>query len=119
MLTKGNGAANLSFTNAPSGADDAPVPRLAMLPNGQYGANVALYPNGPVHADLTRDYIRVGVVDVEGHLVGQARKAGSGASDEASRRADDQNRATTGSPSTPSPRPASRCTRRSTPSPPP
>ena len=95
VLTKGNGAANLSFTNAPSGADDAPVPRLAMLPNGQYGANVALYPNGPVHADLTRDYIRVGVVDVEGHLVGQARKADSGASDEASRRADDQNRATT------------------------
>lgn len=101
-----NGAA-LAFTAAPvvgGGADDAPVPLLAMLPNGTYAAGspitqpaLTLFPQGPVHADLTRDYIRVGVVDVERHLVGQARTPpdGSGDGDDTERRAADQNRATT------------------------
>jgi hypothetical protein len=105
--------AALAFTAAPSAGgdpDDAPVPLMAVLPNGTYAAGtpitqsvLTLYPQGPVDTntnptpDLTRDYIRVGVVDVERHLVGQARTAPDGSvdGDEATRRAADQNRATT------------------------
>lgn len=104
-----NGAA-LAFTAAPGvggGPDDAPVPLVAMLPSGTYAAGspvtqtaLTLFPQGPVDPttqNLTRDYVRVGVVDVERHLVGQARAAPDGSTDgdEATRRAADQNRATT------------------------
>jgi hypothetical protein len=101
----GSSAAALAFTAAPDrdgGPDDAPVPAMAVLPGGTYAAGspitsaaLTLYPNGPVHADLTRDYVRVGVVDVERHLVGQARTAPTGSGDAVSRRAADQNRQTT------------------------
>jgi hypothetical protein len=98
----GTAGAAVGFTDEPR-ADDAPEV-MAMLPNGTYAPRpqntttstvLTLYPNGPVHADLTRDYIRVGVVDVERHLVGQPRTAADGADDEAVRRAADQSRATT------------------------
>ena len=107
-----NGAA-LAFTAAPGvggGPDDAPMPLMAVLPNGTYAVGspitqtaLTLFPQGPVDQntnptpDLTRDYIRVGVVDVERHLVGQPRAAPDGSTDgdEPTRRAADQNRATT------------------------
>ena len=80
---------------------------MAVLPNGTYAAGspitqtaLTLFPQGPVDPttqDLTRDYVRVGVVDVERLLVGQGRGApdSSADGDEATRRAADQNRATT------------------------
>lgn len=104
-----NGVA-LAFTAAPGtggGPDDAPVPLMAVLPNGTYAVGspitqtaLTLFPQGPVDPntqDLTRDYVRVGVVDIERLLVGQARTAPGGSTDgdEATRRAADQNRATT------------------------
>lgn len=93
VLAAGTNGAALSFTDPP-GPNDAPL-AMAMLPNGTYGQTVTLYPTGAVHTDLTRDYIRLGVLDVERQLVGQPREAPTGASDDAVRRAADQRRATT------------------------
>ncbi|MDC0715775.1 hypothetical protein [Nannocystis bainbridge] len=54
--------------------DDAPRARMAVLPTGNYGTTATLWPGGPVHAGLTRDFVRVAVVDEERHLVGLARR---------------------------------------------
>ncbi len=54
--------------------DNAPRPRLAVLPTGAYAAAATLWPGGPVHAGLARDFVRVAVVDEEAHLVGVARR---------------------------------------------
>lgn len=54
--------------------DDAPRARLAVLPTGNYGATATLWPGGAVHAGLTRDFVRVAVVDEESHLVGVTRR---------------------------------------------
>jgi hypothetical protein len=92
----GAGAAMVGFTPTPtSGPDDAPLARAAMLPHGRYTTSVSLWASGPVHASLARDYVRVGVVEVERHLVGQPRVAAPGASAGATRRAADQQRAST------------------------
>jgi hypothetical protein len=60
--------------------DNAPVARIAVLPNGPYQAMgttpataLNLWPSGPVLASLTRDFIRVAVVDEEFHLTGLNR----------------------------------------------
>ena len=97
----GTGAIRTAGTNAPSvqfqtaGNDDSPK-RLALLPNGSYqAAAVAPYAKGAVAQELNRDYVRVAIVDIELHLVGQPRTAPSGGGDEAERRAADQARATT------------------------
>jgi hypothetical protein len=90
----GAGAASFTFT-APPNPDDAPVPKLALLPHGTYADTLNLWPTGPVDASLGRDYARVGVIDVERHLVGQARVAAGGATTAETRRAADQNRDTT------------------------
>lgn len=90
----GSGAAALSFTPAPD-PDNAPVPRMAMLPNGTYATTVNLWPSGPVDAALARDFVRVAVVDVERHLVGQARVSEAASGTPEARRAEDQNRVTT------------------------
>jgi len=66
------GAPNVSF-NPP--ADNAPLPRLAVLPNGPYAAaGVTLWPGGPLHTNLTRDFVRVAVVDEEAFLIGIPRR---------------------------------------------
>ncbi|MFY0534326.1 hypothetical protein [Nannocystis pusilla] len=54
--------------------DDAPRARMAVLPTGNYGTEVTLWPGGPVHEGLTRDFVRVAVVDEERHLVGLERR---------------------------------------------
>ena len=77
------------------GSDDAaPLPRIAALPAGPYGASVDLWPSGPV-GGVTRDFVRVALVDVERHLIGQRRVAPSGAAARVQRRAADQARAAT------------------------
>ncbi len=55
--------------------DNAPRPRLAVLPTGGYGATATLWPGGPVHAGLPRDFVRVAVVEEESHLTGVTRRA--------------------------------------------
>ena len=87
------GALTVGFTAAPS-PDDLPSPEVALLPAGTYGATVALWPTGPVAATLTRDFVRLGVVGVEEHLIGQRRVAPDGTADEV-RRAADQERTST------------------------
>ena len=62
-------------------SDDAPLPLLAALPAGVYGAAVNLWAAGAV-GGVTRDFVRVALVDVEQHLTGQPRVAASGANAE-------------------------------------
>ena len=85
-----NPAGQIAFT-APPSPDDAPVPRVAMLPSGTYANNLMLWPAG--NTAPARDFVRVTVVDVEQHLVGQSRVASGNAPKQA--RANFQNSATT------------------------
>ncbi|MEI6226592.1 MAG: hypothetical protein WCS72_17750, partial [Deltaproteobacteria bacterium] len=75
----GFSAAPSTPTPAPPGdnpvVDDAPIPRLAILPSGSFapGPLPRLFPGSAVTAGLTRDYVRVAVVEEEQHLLGVAR----------------------------------------------
>ena len=78
----GNGP-SLSFSQLPAPGtttldnpqvDNAPRARMAVLPTGTYGTTATVWPGGPVHAGLTRDFVRVAVVDEESHLVGVSRR---------------------------------------------
>jgi len=67
----------IAMTTAPD-PDDAPVPRLAALPSGEYADPADATPfagwtdnNWP--ADITRDFLRIGVTDLEQFLTGQSR----------------------------------------------
>ncbi|GII31835.1 phospholipase D-like domain-containing protein [Planotetraspora mira] len=90
----GGGDAAAAFALTDGAVDDAPLPLLAAMPAGTYGAAVNLWTGGAV-GDVTRDFVRVALVDVERHLTGQPRVAESGANAEVRRRADDQKRAST------------------------
>lgn len=72
---RATGAARMEPTAAPSSGalDDAPHPRMAVLPHGEYGGGVTVWESGTPAAGLERDYVRVAVVDVEEHLVGRRR----------------------------------------------
>jgi hypothetical protein len=54
--------------------DNAPRARMAALPTGTYGTAANVWPSGPVHAGLARDFVRVAVVEEESHLVGVTRR---------------------------------------------
>lgn len=87
----------IGLASGPSTRDPAPIPRIAVLPNGRYApANLTLWvqPSDPLAPALARDFVRVAGVDVERHLIGQSRVAGAPGS-ETGRRADDQERAST------------------------
>lgn len=76
--------------------DNAPRARIAVLPDGNYGATATVWPGGPVHAGLARDFVRVAVLDEERHLVGVARRDSRlAAASAANRRASAQNRPST------------------------
>jgi len=72
-LSNANGAGNLR-TQAGAGAltisgNSPQLPlRIAMLPNGTYADQVAIWPPG--NASPARDMVRVGVVNLDRHLVG-------------------------------------------------
>ncbi|WP_300080732.1 hypothetical protein [Propioniciclava sp.] len=85
------GGANLTLTGGT--VDAAPLPRVAVLPAGNYLAAANLWAAGAV-GGLTRDFVRVALVDLELQVTGQPRVAGTGASDVEQRRADDQKRTT-------------------------
>ncbi len=70
-----SGALTFAFTAAPAAGttDNAPIPRVALLPKGTYGSSVALWPSGSLHTTLTRDHVRVAIVDVERHVTGVPR----------------------------------------------
>lgn len=94
VRVRGGNAAAAGFALTGGQENDAPLPLLAALPSGVYGAAVNLWAAGAV-GGVTRDFVRVALVDVERHLTGQPRVADSGASTEAQRRAEDQLRQTT------------------------
>lgn len=76
--------------------DNAPRARLAVLPAGTYGTTAQPWPNGPVHAGLTRDFVRVAVVEEESHLTGLTRRDSRlAAATPADRRQSAQNRPST------------------------
>lgn len=78
--------------------DDAPLPRIAILPGGTYAAAPApaLFPGGDVLSGMTRDFVRIAVVDEEAHLLGVARRdSRQAAANDAERRASGQNRPST------------------------
>ncbi len=87
----------LQFTPPPSGPgvrDDAPMPRVAALPGGRYASQLTLWANAAA-TPLARDFVRVAVVELEEHLVGQKRIAPVQATATQSKHADDQQRWTT------------------------
>ncbi len=84
LVGAANSSATLTFSAAPTvppatapdnpPVDNAPRPRMAVLPNGNYGATATLWPGGPVQAGLARDFVRVAVVEEEAHLTGVTRR---------------------------------------------
>lgn len=97
---------NLGFSalTVPAGAipddnptvDNAPRARIAVLPVGNYGTSAQPWPSGPVHAGLTRDFVRVAVIEEEAHLTGITRRDSRGAvATPADRRQSAQNRPST------------------------
>ena len=77
--------------------DNAPRPRVAVLPAGQYGTSLTLWPDGgAITPGLERDFVRAAVVDEERHLVGIERRDSRAAPGTAKeRRQSDQNRPST------------------------
>ncbi len=94
VRVRGSGSSAASFGLGGGNVDDAPLPLVAVLPAGGYGSTADLWPSGPV-SSVTRDFVRVALVDVESHVTGQSRVAPTGASADARRRAEDQARAST------------------------
>lgn len=94
IRVRGAAASAAGFALTGGSADAAPLPLLAALPAGRYGAAVNLWASGPL-GSVTRDFVRVGLVDVEAHLTGQPRLPRAGADADAVRRAADQQRAAT------------------------
>ena len=94
VRVRGTTNAAAAFTLTGGTADDAPLPLAAALPGGTYGAAVNLWASGAV-GGVTRDFVRVALVDVERHLTGQPRVAPSTANAEVARRAADQKRLST------------------------
>jgi hypothetical protein len=94
VRVRGTTTAAAGFTLTGGSADAAPQPLIAALPGGTYGSAVNLWASGAV-GGVTRDFARVALVDVERHLIGQPRVAGSGANADVQRRAADQQRPST------------------------
>ena len=72
------GAAPAIAMTATPNPDDAPLPRLAVLPLGNYGDPATATPfagwtGGGFPATITRDFARVAVLDLERHIVGLDR----------------------------------------------
>lgn len=106
LTLSGATGATLSFTALPAPGttppadnpqlDDAPRPRVAVLPTGSYGTTASVWPGGAVHAGLTRDFVRVALVEEESHLVGVTRRDSRAAATTAeARRQSAQNRPST------------------------
>ena len=104
VVRRASGTWPLGFAFGAAGdpaVDDAPIPRVAVLPSGTYAATLSLWPSGPVGTVVTgapllrRDFVRVAAVDVERHLVGQARGPVATTTTPGDRRAGDQNRVST------------------------
>ncbi|XKE46149.1 hypothetical protein LG302_03135 [Halomonas organivorans] len=66
--------------------DSAPLPRLAALPLGNYAPPAPATPfagwtGGGFAAGITRDFLRIACVDIEQHVVGLPRTAGTAQAD--------------------------------------
>ncbi len=92
VRVRGSASAAAGFALTAGTVDSAPLPRVAALPAGTYGASLNLWASGAV-GGVTRDFVRVALVDIEGHVTGQPRVGGSNAAQQG--RAADQARATT------------------------
>ncbi|MEL6424273.1 MAG: hypothetical protein AAFQ33_02345, partial [Pseudomonadota bacterium] len=77
LYTTSGPAPAVALTAAPS-PDTMPLPRIAALPNGNYTTPATATPfagwtNTGTPFPMARDYMRVGVVDMESHTVGLTR----------------------------------------------
>jgi hypothetical protein len=83
LFTHAAGASVALTTAADANTDTAPIPLVAPLPAGPYAAPGTATPfAGWAGAGaLTRDFLRVAVMDVERHLTGLSRVAGSAQAD--------------------------------------
>jgi hypothetical protein len=79
LFARSGSSPTVSLTTAPD-PNDAPIPRLALLPHGTYddpGTNgatlLAQWVTAGWPAELGRDFARLGFLDVEQHLVGLDR----------------------------------------------
>ena len=78
--------------------DAAPIPRIAVLPNGVYnplGVRLFIQNPDPTTPLLMRDFIRIAAMDVERHLTGQSRVPTGAPGSGTALRADDQEREST------------------------
>jgi hypothetical protein len=76
LFTAGSAPA-ISLTTAPN-PDDAPIPRIAMLPLGNYASPATATPfagwtGAAFPATMGRDFARLGALDIEQHTVGLTR----------------------------------------------
>ncbi|MCF3974659.1 hypothetical protein [Paracoccus salsus] len=96
LFTAAAGAAIALTAAADADTDTAPIPRVAPLPAGPYVAPGSATPfAGWADAGaLARDFQRVAVTDVERHLTGLSRVAGSAQADPRRRVSPGQNTAT-------------------------
>lgn len=88
----------LALQTAPAQHDPAPLPRIAVLPNGVYnpvGTTLWVQDPNPLAPVLARDFVRIATVDVERHLTGQPRDSSSAPGSGATARAADQERLST------------------------
>lgn len=76
-LYQAGAAPTIGLTATPT-PDDAPIPRIAVLPLGNYADPTTATPfagwtGGAFPAEISRDFARVGFLDIEQHVIGLTR----------------------------------------------
>ncbi len=94
--TTGGVSVSFSAPGAGGSPDNAPFPRATLQPEGRFVSTVQAWVGDWTSFSINRDFVQIGLVEVESHLVGVPRllPAATG-NDVTRRRAADQNRVTT------------------------
>lgn len=92
------GDVTITFNSADpaAAADNAPFPRVALLPVGRFATSLRVWQGDWSGFAINRDFVQVALVEAESHLVGIPRLLPAGTGNPViQRRAADQNRITT------------------------